>query len=371
MEKADVIIIGAGLMGASTALNLARAGKQVILLEKELTPCHASAVNAGGVRQLNRAFEEIPLSVAAMDLWPELPKIVGEDCDFRSVGQVRIAPDEEAMGIFEERINHVNALGFSHEELVGPDEICRLVPSYTAECAGGMVSRRDGFAQPAKTLKAFLTAACNAGARLFTQCAVRDIQPTANGFRLATEAGRIFHSETLVNSSGAWGKKLAALVGDNIPITPSALAMMVVARMPRFIAPVIGVHGRKLSFKQMPNGSVVIGGALRGSLDWQKEKTEIDFLQMRESAQTVTRHFEVMKQATVVRTWAGIEGIMSDKLPVIGPSRNCPGLFHACGFSAHGFQLSPMVGRLVAQLVLGQTPEVNLDAFSLDRFEEE
>ena len=74
VQSADVIIIGAGLMGSSTALFLSRTGKKVILLEKERNPCHASGVNAGGVRRLNRSFKEIPISVAAMEMWPRYPK---------------------------------------------------------------------------------------------------------------------------------------------------------------------------------------------------------------------------------------------------------------------------------------------------------
>ena len=144
MKRANVIIIGAGLMGSSTALWLARAGRKVLLLEKEPNPCHASAVNAGGVRRLNRALEEIPLSVAAMDLWHRLPSIVSSDCGFEPVGQVLIAPDDSAMAVFEQRVNQVQTLGFHHEELVTADEIKRLVPAYAGNCSGGIVSRDDG-----------------------------------------------------------------------------------------------------------------------------------------------------------------------------------------------------------------------------------
>ena len=144
--------------------------------------------------------------------------------------------------------------------------------------------------------------------------------------------------------------------------------MMVSAHMPRFITPVVGVHGRKLSFKRTANGTVVIGGAHRAILDMAKEKTVIDFSEMKQSAATVLEHFPVMKHATIVRCWAGIEGMMSDGLPAIGESPTTPGLFHVCGFSAHGFQLSPMVGRLATALAMGRTPEVSLEAFSVNRF---
>jgi sarcosine oxidase subunit beta len=368
MQRADVIIIGAGLMGSSTAFWLAKAGKSVLLVEKERVPCQASAVNAGGVRRLNRAMEEIPLSVAAMEMWPRLSSIVGSDCGFEPVGQVRIAPDEKAMAFFEQRVAQVRKIGFCHEELVSTAEIKKLVPAYRGNCRGGIVSRDDGHALPARTLRAFFNAACSAGAVPLTRCRIDDISPVENGFTVRSEDGRCFNSETVVNCSGAWGNRIASLVDDFLPLEPSALSMMVTARMPRFIKPVVGVHGRKLSFKQMANGTVVIGGAHKASLDMSKERTTIDFSEMRQSARTVLEHFPIMRSATIVRCWAGIEGIMKDGLPVIGESPSIPGLFHVCGFSAHGFQLSPIVGRLAASMILGKKPDISLKAFSVDRF---
>ncbi len=368
MKGADVIIIGAGLMGSSTALWLSRAGKKVLLLEKEHHPCHASAVNAGGVRRLNRALEEIPLSVAAMELWHRLPSIVGSDCGFEPVGQVRIAPDNDAMDLFEHRVNQVRTLGFDHEELVTAADIKRLVPAYAGRCSGGIVARTDGQASPARTLRAFYNAACAAGAEAVCRCTVADISRTENGFTVMSEDGRRFYSDVVINCAGAWGNRIASRVHDHLPIKPEALSMMVTARMPRFIVPVVGVHGRKLSFKQTANGTVVIGGAHRAILDMDQEKTVIDFGEMKQSAATVLAHFPVMRQSTVVRCWAGIEGMMRDGLPAIGESLTSPGLFHVCGFSAHGFQLSPMVGRLAAALAMGRKPEIPLEAFSLNRF---
>jgi len=368
MKQTDVIIIGAGLMGSSTALWLARAGKKVLFLEKEQAPCHASAVNAGGVRRLNRALEEIPLSVAAMELWHRLPSLVSNDCGFEPVGQVRIAPNDAVMALFEQRVNQVQALGFRHEELVTAAEIKRLVPAYAGNCSGGIVSRDDGHASPTQTLRAFFNAACSAGAELVTRCSVANISPGENGFAVESEDGRRFNSDVVINCAGAWGNRIAALVHDYLPMKPEGLSMMVTARMPRFIKPVVGVHGRKLSFKQPANGTVVIGGAHRAVLDMVREKAVIDFSEMKQSAATVLEHFPVMKHATIVRCWAGIEGMMRDGLPAIGESPTTPGLFHVCGFSAHGFQLSPMVGRLVAALAMGRKPEVSLEAFSVNRF---
>ena len=371
MNKSDVLIIGAGLMGSSTALNLARMGKKVCLLEKEVSGIHASAVNAGGVRSLNRDFAEIPISVAAAEMWPNLEKIVGDDCGFRAVGQVRIAPGKKEFEQLNSRVEKVQALGFEHEELVDEAEIRRLVPAYGGTCHGGIVTRTDGHANPVRTITAFMRAAVKAGVDLFTRCQVKTIQKTREGFKVATKDGRIFEVELVVNCTGGWGNNVASLVGDKLPIQPEALTMMVAGRMKPFLTPVVGIQGQKLSFKQTENGTVVIGGAHRAQLDMGNEKSFIRIPEVKISANTVRNSFPVMHRSMIVRSWAGIEGMTPDGIPIISESQTVSGCFHVCGFSAHGFQLAPMIGRLAANLILGQKPEIPLHAFSSKRFDKD
>jgi sarcosine oxidase subunit beta len=368
MVRADIIIIGAGLLGATTALNLCQSGKKVVLLEKECSGIHASAVNAGGVRRLNRAFEEIPISAAAAEMWPQLEKIIGDDCGFQPVGQVRIAPGQAEMEQLAERVAKVEALGFSHEEVVDAKELKRLVPAYKGSCSGGIVTRSDGHASPARTVKAFTGAAVRQGVELHSRCQVTDISHSGTDFFVKAADGRQFQSEAVVNAAGGWGKNVALLAGDLLPIEPVALTMMVTGPVRPFLTPVVGVHGHKLSFKQVANGSVVIGGGHLAQLDMKTEKTTIELSAVKKSSETVLNHFPVMKKSTIVRSWAGIEGMVSDGLAIIDESPNIPGLFHVCGFSAHGFQLSPMIGVLAACLVLGKRPEFPLEAFSMNRF---
>jgi sarcosine oxidase subunit beta len=147
--------------------------------------------------------------------------------------------------------------------------------------------------------------------------------------------------------------------------------MMVTQRVSRFLDPVVGLASRKLSFKQMPNGSVVIGGGHRSRLDMTTERIVIDFRKLMISAQTVTDVFPFMESVPVVRCWAGIEGIMPDQIPVIGPSPSAPGIFHAFGFSAHGFQLGPIVGKIMADLVTEGRTEFSIEPFRADRFTSE
>lgn len=368
MKHPDIIIIGAGLMGASTALNLARMGRKVALLEKDSSARQASAVNAGGVRRLNRAFEEIPISAAAGELWPQLARIVGDDCGFEPVGQLRIAPGEEEMKQLTARVAQVEALGFFHEKLLGPKAVQRLVPAYAGNCRGGIHVASDGHALPARTLKAFVYAAQKAGATLHTRCRITGISRNPDGFSIEAADGRQFRSEVVVNTAGAWGHKVASMLGDELPIEPAGLTMMVTGRLQRFLTPVVGIHGRKLSFKQMVNGTVVIGGGHRAALDMRTEKTTVSVAEIKKSSQTVVTHFPIMAKSMIVRSWAGIEAMVRDGLPIIDASEKIPGLFHVCGFSAHGFQLSPMIGRLAASLVAGQKPELPLDAFRISRF---
>jgi len=367
MKSTEVIIIGGGLQGCSTAFHLVRRGKTVIILEKVTAGRHASGVNAGGVRRLNRAIPEIPLSLASLELWYRIESLVDSDCGFRPTGQVRVAETARDMSLLEERAGLMKSLGYSHEELIDQRELRRIVPAVSDHCVGGLLGRQDGAAEPFITTRAFFNKARQLGAKAYEHHPVSAIERTNNMWQVRA-GGKRFDAPVLINCAGAWGDRMAAMMGDTAPLYPEALSMMVTARVTSFLKPVVGMISRKLSFKQMSNGTVVIGGGHISKLNMDTEKTVIDFTQLKISAQTVKDIFPLMKHVPIVRCWAGIEGTLPDEIPVIGPSQNAPDAYHAFGFSGHGFQLGPIIGRIMAELIIDEKSSLPIDAFHIERF---
>lgn len=364
--KADVVIIGGGLIGFSTALQLAMRGSRCIVLEKDSAGRHASGVNAGGLRQLNRHPAEIPLSVAAAEMWHNIDSLVGSECDTRFPGQIRVAESSSDMLLLEERAAMVRALGFQHEEIIGKDELYRLVPALSPHCKGGLISRKDGYGRPFHALDAFRRKACSLGVEFHPSTRVDELEYTGGEWSAITASGE-FRAPVLVNCAGAWAGRIASAVGDTAPVKPGAPMLMITERLPHFMDPVIGAASRKLSFKQMQNGTLLVGGAHMAELDLKHQTTDMNWAKLAVSARTVMELFPQLKNVRIVRTWAGIEAFMPDNLPVISSSSS-PGVYHAFGFSAHGFQLSPVVGKILSQLILDGQTDLPIEAFSIARF---
>jgi sarcosine oxidase subunit beta len=172
----------------------------------------------------------------------------------------------------------------------------------------------------------------------------------------------------LVNAAGAWADRIAAKLGEPVPLEVAALMLMITARMRPFLKPVVILRGRKLSFKQLANGTVVIGGGHKGQAFRDENRTELDWRGLASSARTVAELFPIMAATSIVRAWAGIEARMPDELPVIGPSARHEGLYHQFGFSGHGFQLGPGVGALMAELIATGRTNLPLQPFAIGRF---
>ena len=372
--KTRAIVIGGGLHGTSTGLHLAQKGLDVLVIEKNSAGRHASGVNAGGVRQLRRHPAEIPLSVAAMERWLDLAAFLGPDlaamCEFTpNVGQVAVAENDADMAGLTARAEEVHRLGWTHEELIDQKELRKVAPALAPHCVGGLISRRDGHANPYRTSQAFRLKAQRSGVRYQEQTRVRGLAGTGDGWRVETTAGD-YEADLLVNCGGAWGWRVAAMVGEVLPHVDFAPSMMVTARVPHFLDPVVLGVGRKLSFKQTENGTVVIGGGIFGIPDLDAETADPIAERLIVSARTVHDLFPIMRTAVVVRTWAGLEARMPDDIPVIGPSLAAPNLWHAFGFSGHGFQLSPIVGSLLADLMMEGKSPLPLEPFRAGRFNE-
>jgi len=365
---ADVLIIGGGLHGASSALHLARRGLKPVVLEKDHVGRHASGVNAGGVRRLGRHLAEVPLSVASMEMWHHIRDLVDDDCGFESQGQVKVAETEAELAVLAARVETLHGLGFTHEELIDRRELKTVVPAISDHCVGAVIARSDGAANPYRTTLAFKRAAERAGARFEEGVRVAELNRVGGSWQVVTADGDRYAAPVVVNAAGAWAGRIAASLGEKVPLEVIAPMLMITARLPFFLKPVVGTTGRPLSFKQFANGTVLIGGGYRGRADPDANRTDLDFRQLALSARTVWDLFPVMRSAEIVRAWAGIEARMADDIPVIGPSAAAPGVFHAFGFSAHGFQLGPVVGSIIAELVTTGATNLPISPFDISRF---
>lgn len=364
---ADVAIVGGGLHGCSTALHLGRAGVQAIVVEKNYVGRHASGVNAGGVRTLSRHDAEIPLALASLELWHDIGNLVDDDCGFECHGQIRVAESETEALELQQRAARLAAIGYTHERWIDIDELFARVPALSRHCVGALIAERDGAANPYRTTSAFRRKAEALGQRFLEGVRVERVSRRGSAWALATTIGEI-SAPVLVNCAGAWADRIAANLGEAVPLDPIAPMMLVTLRMPHFLDPVVLGYRRPLSFKQTPEGTVLIGGGRRARVERDGEQTELDFRELAESARTVWDLFPVMQSASVNRGWAGIEARMPDDIPVIGASGCAPGAYHAFGFSAHGFELGPIVGRITADLITNGATPLPIAPFSITRF---
>jgi sarcosine oxidase subunit beta len=176
----DVLVIGGGLHGCSAALQLALRGARVTVIEKDHVGRHASGVNAGGVRRLARHPAEIPFAEESMRIWHGIADLVDDDCGFRVSGQIMVAENEAEVAQLRERAALVRGLGYAHEELVDADELFSILPTLSRHCRGGLLARGDGFADPARTTRAFRRKAESLGVTFREGCRATSVRPIFN-----------------------------------------------------------------------------------------------------------------------------------------------------------------------------------------------
>ena len=303
-----------------------------------------------------------------MGIWERIEALVDDACGFESHGQVLVAESDAEFDACRARVAELNVLGFTHEELIDGRELRRLVPAAAESCPGGVVSRRDGAADPARTTTAFRRKAASLGATVREGVAATNIRKQDGLWRVDVGADT-YAAPVLVNAAGAWAGRIAADLGEPVPVETVAPMLMIASRVPHFIDPVVILRGRKLSFKQFANGTVLIGGGHLATPDQDRNETVLDWRSLAISARTVFELFPVMRSATIVRAWAGIEARTRDELPVLGPSARHTGLYHQFGFSLHGFQPGPGAGAVMTELIAnGGTRDTNRRGQDIDRF---
>jgi sarcosine oxidase subunit beta len=366
MAHPDLVVIGGGLHGLSAALHAARRGAKVALLEAHWVGRHASSATAAGVRTLGRAYEEMPISVEAMGMWHRIQEIVGDDCGFYAGGQIKVAETDAQLEVLSQRQAGTVARGYSNEDIIDARTLLDLVPGLSPHCKGALYAKSDGAADPHRTIRAFLRSCREASVAIHEGESVKAIQREGACWRIET-ATSSYQATQIVNCGGAWAAQIAHMIGEEIPLGYKASMMIATERLEPFLKQVISVVGRPLSFKQSSQGTLVIGGGLQGYADVEAQHSRVNFHELSKGTRTATDLFPCVRDVRIARTWTGIEAKTRDLLPVIGQSDNAEGFWHAFGFSGHGFQLVPVVGSIIADLVTTGSTARPIAAFAARR----
>ena len=363
--RADVAIIGGGIVGSSAALFLRRFGLSVVLLERGLCGAAASGVNYGGVRTQGRTVAQLPLSLRARTLWARLPELIGIDGEYVRCGHLKLARSEADLHKLEAYCREVREHGL--ELALQTGTAFRRAHSWLGEQAiAGSFCAEDGHANPRLVSPAFARAARAAGARIVEGCEVNEMASTGAGFVVGDGRAITVQSRWLLNCAGAWALQVAERFGDSAPMTSIHPGMAVTEAVPRFMDVNVGVEGGGIYGRQTARGNCVLGGsrgAAKGSLYAVPSARSIAELCDRMAAL-----FPALAHAHVIRFWSGVEGSLPDHQPVIGASPTTPQLVHAFGFCGAGFQIGPAVGEALAELIHRGRSGVALDAFAITRF---
>lgn len=369
-SQADVLIVGGGLVGSAAAFFLRQRGCSVILLERFLVGQQASGTNFGNVRRQGRYLRQLPLANRSREIWQRIPELTGSDVEFLQVGHIRFAWRDEQIAVIEDYARNAREFGLDLE-IIGKAELRERFPFSGDEAVAGSFSPLDGHANPRLAASAFARAARRDGATVVENCEVLGLEKVGDDFVAQTPHGE-FRAPSVLVASGAWGGRLSAAFGETVPITPGGPQMGVTEPAPYFIKPVVGVstkHPEEVMYlRQIPRGNVIFGGVSRRLAALDERRAKYDPASLLPQFAQLTRLVPALKHLKIIRTWSGVEGYMSDDLPIMGPSGRVSGLFYAFGFSGHGFQLGPGVGDVMAELIDTGSTHTPIEDFSIQRF---
>ncbi len=360
----EVVVIGGGIMGASTALFLRRRGIQVVVLERDLCGSRSSGVNFGGVRRQGRSLAMLPLSQRSHQHWGRLSELIGTEAEYERSGHFKIARSEADMESLVRYAEKTRDCGLDLQLLDGA-ELHKRFPIGGAKVVGGSFCPDDGQANPRLLSPAFATAAARAGAQVFEHTPVLEVAHNGQRFVVRTPEMEI-RANVVVNAAGAWAGQFAEQCGEPVPMRIRPPAMGVTEPLPFFLHWSLGVEGGGIYCRQVRRGNVVFGGGPGLVLDDTRARNRHTtvWAQLPQLVELLPQ----LKNAQLIRTWSGNEGALPDHEPIISESSRQAGLYHAFGFAGGGFQLGPGVGDVMAELIAQGRSSTPIDAFRIDRF---
>lgn len=370
-RSADVIIIGGGIMGASAAFFLRTRRHSVILLERGLVGQQASGVNFGNVRRQGRNLVQLPLANRSHEIWKRLSELIGDDCEYAPVGQLRVCYDQDAAEDAEQYARAAQGYGLELE-LLGPEALRERYPYIGHDVIFGSLAPLDGHANPRLLAPAFGRAASRQGAHIEENAEVLTVEKTGEDFEVETRNRGTYRAPTVLITTGAWGGALAERCGEPVPLRARGPQMGVTEPVPYRIEPTLtvktNVPDETIYLRQVTRGNIVFGGGNRNEVDLKAIRAYANPEYSLNQMPLLARLMPSIAKLRLIRVWTGIEGYLPDGLPIMCESGKVAGLYYAFGFSGAGFQIGPGVGDVMAELIDMGRSTTPIDAFDISRF---
>jgi sarcosine oxidase subunit beta len=367
-KTADTIIVGGGVNGVATAYNLARLGMtDVVVLEKSYPGCGATGRCGGGIRQQWGLAENVVLARESVRRFENLSAELGFNIFFRQGGYLMLVYDERERALVDKTIPLHNSLDVP-TRFLDPKDIAELVPGLNLDSVlGGAYCPTDGTAYPYAVLWGYAEAARRLGATIYNYAEAKKVTLLPDGVFQVDTGGESFQAPRLVNVAGAKTRDIAAQLGIDIPTRPFRHEIAVTEPLVSFLEPMVISPKKGFYFSQSMRGEVVggIGGDEEGASHTIKSSPEFLF----KYAAALREVFPGMGSARIIRQWAGSYDMSPDHRPIVGGVDGVDGYLHACGFSGHGFMLSPIVSHLLAELVTSGSTSLPIDDLNLNRFQ--
>lgn len=416
-EKADAVIVGGGIIGIMTALELSERGLFVVVVEKGEVAAEQSSRNWGWCRQMGRDPREVPLVLVALEKWRRMNTRVGAETGFRQCGILYMSDSDEKFAEKEAWYRDVAQPNKLTTRLLNSKDVAQLAPGSLRTWRGGLFTAEDGRAEPFIATSAMARALQKRGGMVFTNCAARGVETSAGRVSaLVTEKGPI-RTDTVVVAGGYWSRAFLRNTGVKFP--QLGVVNSVMRTGPRDVGFKHTVSGSKYALRQRLDGGYTIThnhlsvaeltpGHFRQymkfrpllKLDRKGVKVKLGtryfkemimrkhwrldeispFERLRildpkpyngilnEALQTLQQDYPAFQGIEVKERWAGMIDATPDAVPVIDAIAKIPGLFVASGFSGHGFGLGPGAGKLMAEIVTGEKPCVDPTPFKHGRF---
>lgn len=377
VSQTETVVIGAGIAGISTALFLARAGREVVVIDKAYPNSLASGGNAGSLHAQLLSFDHgaraegggtpaqqtLPLQRDSIQLWADLQNELAADFEMKITGGIMVAESERDMRFLAAKTRAERSMGMECQ-VIGADELFALEPALSRKFMGAAYCPQEGKINPLVATQCVLDAARAAGANVFDRAEVTHIEKDGAYFAVTTARG-VIRAKNIVNAAGAYASRIGNMLGLDVPVFGAPLQMVVTEAVAPLIGCLVAHADRHLTLKQASNGNFIIGGGWTAGLDpvHQHPRPLLDSL---EGNLWVAQHVvPALRKLHIIRSWAAMN-INIDGAPILGEHPDQPGFFNAV--TSNGYTLGPLVGHITAGLISGQRQARGLEPFSISRF---